>query len=186
MRRSLLCIAGTLFSLLIQALSARAQGTSFTYQGRLNDNGNPAGGTYNLAFSLYPTNTVTGVQLAAGSTSWATLSDRNAKKDFRPVDPRTILDKLATVPIEQWHYKWESASDVPNIGPMAQDFKHAFYPGRDDKSITTLEFDGVELAAIQGLNEKLETARSENASLKQELDELKSEVRLLEERVGKQ
>jgi hypothetical protein len=37
------------------------------------------------------------------------------------------------------------------------DFKSAFYPGRDDKSITTLEFDGVELAAIQGLNQKLET-----------------------------
>ena len=28
---------------------------------------------------------------------------------------------------------------------MAQDFKHAFYPGRDDKGISTLEFDGVEL-----------------------------------------
>ena len=37
-------------------------------------------------------------------------------------------------------------------GAMAQDFKAAFYPGRDDKSISTLEFDGVELAAIQGLN----------------------------------
>jgi len=32
---------------------------------------------------------------------------------------------------------------------MAQDFKAAFYPGRDHKSISTLEFDGVELAAIQ-------------------------------------
>ena len=40
-------------------------------------------------------------------------------------------------------------NDVPNIGPMAQDFKAAFYPGRDDKGISTLEFDGVELAAIR-------------------------------------
>jgi len=39
---------------------------------------------------------------------------------------------------------------------MAQDFKAAFYPGRDNKCITTLEFDGVELAAIKGLNQKLE------------------------------
>lgn len=39
---------------------------------------------------------------------------------------------------------------------MAQDFKAAFYPGRDDKSISTLELDGVELAAIQGLNQKME------------------------------
>jgi predicted RNase H-like nuclease (RuvC/YqgF family) len=66
---------------------------------------------------------------------------------------------------------------------MAQDFKAAFYPGRDDKSISTLEFDGVELAAIQGLNQKLETENAElrkqlnrhseeNAQLKQRLDRL--------------
>lgn len=30
-----------------------AQGTAFTYQGRLNDGGNPANGSYDLAFSLY-------------------------------------------------------------------------------------------------------------------------------------
>jgi len=42
---------------------------------------------------------------------------------------------------------------------MAQDFKAAFFPGRDDKVITTLEFDGVELAAIQGLNEKVESGK---------------------------
>ena len=110
--------------------------------------------------------------LAAGATSWTTLSDRNAKKDFAPVEYQGVLTKLAQVPIEQWHYKWESGKDTLNIGPMAQDFIHAFYPGRDDKGISTLEFDGVELAAIQGLNQKLE-ARSEqlesaNAELKQQ------------------
>ena len=36
---------------------------------------------------------------------------------------------------------------------MTQDFKAPFYPAMDDKSITTLKFDGVELAAIQGLNQ---------------------------------
>jgi hypothetical protein len=41
---------------------------------------------------------------------------------------------------------------------MSQDFKAAFYPGRDHKTISTLEFDGVALAAIQGLNQKLEQA----------------------------
>ena len=83
------------------------------------------------------------------ATSWTTVSDRNAKKNFRPIDPVTVLDKLAAVPVEQWNYKWEKDNDVPNIGPMAQDFKRAFYPGRDDKGISTLEFDGVELAAIR-------------------------------------
>jgi hypothetical protein len=79
-----------------------------------------------------------------------------------PVDYQAVLSKLARVPVEQWNYKWEADGEVPNLGPMAQDFKGAFYLGRDDKSISTLEFDGVELAAIQGLNEKVET-RSQNA-----------------------
>jgi Chaperone of endosialidase len=123
-----------------------------------------------------------GVALQPGATSWSTISDRNAKKNFKPVDTMAVLDKLAAVPIEQWNYKWEKDSDTPNIGPMAQDFKHAFYPGRTDTSINTLEFDGVELAAIQGLNQKLNEQRAENSELKQELDELKAEVKSLEQR----
>lgn len=99
-----------------------------------------------------------GVFLAANGTAWATISDKNAKKNFAAVNAEAVLDKLASVPVEQWNYKWESNDATPNIGPMAQDFVAAFYPGRDDKSITTLEFDGVELAAIKGLNEKLEKA----------------------------
>lgn len=101
-------------------------------------------------------NPIAGVRLDPAATSWATISDRNAKKDFIPVDPDAMLQKLNRVSVGQWRYKWESEESIPHIGPMAQDFKQAFYPGRDDKSITTLEFDGVELAAIQGLNRKLE------------------------------
>jgi hypothetical protein len=35
------------------ALCANAQGTAFTYQGRLNDNGLPANGSYDLLFTVY-------------------------------------------------------------------------------------------------------------------------------------
>src|SRR5215472_13869975 len=34
-------------------LSASAQGTAFTYQGRLNDGSSPATGTYDLRFTIY-------------------------------------------------------------------------------------------------------------------------------------
>jgi hypothetical protein len=118
-----------------------------------------------------------GVSLAANGTSWSTISDRNAKKNFAPIDEDSILQKLAAVPIEQWNYKSENDSDTPNIGPMAQEFKAAFYPGRDDKTISTLEFDGVELAAIQGLNrkltERLEQKETEITELKRAVAELK-------------
>ena len=97
-----------------------------------------------------------GVFLAAGGTSWTVISDRNVKKNFAPVDGGKVLQKLASVPIQEWNYRWEPDDAVPHIGPMAQDFKAAFYPGRDGKTISTQEIDGVALAAIQGLNQKLE------------------------------
>jgi hypothetical protein len=122
-------------------------------------------------FYTFPTGTA-GVSLAAGGTSWGAICDRNAKKNFAPVDSETVLEKLAAVPVERWNYKWEPDGDVPNIGPMAQEFKRAFYPGRDDKSITTLEFDGVEIAAIQGLNLKLREKDAEIQALKGRLDKL--------------
>jgi hypothetical protein len=130
-----------------------------------------------------------GLKLAPGSSSWATLSDRNYKKNIVPVDYQAVLDKLAAVPIAQWNYQWEKDDDVPNIGPMAQDFKLAFYPGRDDKSITTLEFDGVELAAIQALNQKLQeeskTKDAEIGELRQSVAELKAMVSQLAQMKGK-
>src|ERR1039458_5671181 len=69
-----LLIALTLLSALNSQLStAFAQGTAFTYQGRLQNNGSPASGTYNLTFAVFTdsngvnqvgstlTNTATGI-----------------------------------------------------------------------------------------------------------------------------
>jgi hypothetical protein len=118
-----------------------------------------------------------GVHLLAGDTAWSSISDKNAKKNFQPVNAEAVLEKLAAIPVQQWNYKWEADTSTPHLGPMAQDFKAAFYPGRDDKSISTLEFDGVELAAIQGLNRKLEQKETEITELKQRLDALEKIVR---------
>ena len=43
--------------------TAFAQGTAFTYQGRLNSSGSPANGSYDLTFTLYTTN-FTGTAIA--------------------------------------------------------------------------------------------------------------------------
>jgi hypothetical protein len=53
-----------------QLSTAFAQGTAFTYQGRLNSSGSPANGSYDLAFTLYTTN-VTGTALAGPVTNAA-------------------------------------------------------------------------------------------------------------------
>lgn len=134
------------------------------------------GGFY-IVTAINGSGTITaGAYLAAGGTSWSTLSDRNSKKNFVPVNCVEVLDTLATVPVEKWNYKHEKDTDTPNIGPMAQDFKAAFYPGRDDKTISTLEFDGVELAAIKGLHELVKEKDSEIKKLQSELKELKQEL----------
>lgn len=82
-------------------------------------------------------------------------SDRNAKENFAPVDPRKVLDKVAAMTVARWNYK--VAPGLEHIGPVAQDFHAAFgLNGDDDRHIATVDADGVALAAIQGLNQKLE------------------------------
>ena len=53
--------------LCIFAVGARAQTTAFTFQGRLNDNGVPATGSYDLQLKLYDT-AATGTGTQVGST----------------------------------------------------------------------------------------------------------------------
>ena len=69
------------------------------------------------------------------------------------------------------------------MGPMAQDFHAAFGLGVSDKLIDTIDPDGVALAAIQGLNEKLEkrldTKDAEISELRTELSALKEQVAAL-------
>jgi hypothetical protein len=125
-----------------------------------------------------------GVYLAPFGTAWSVISDRNAKKDFAPVDSVGILEKLAAMPVTQWHYKWEETNVTPHIGPVAQDFKAAFYPGSDDKSITTLEADGVALAAIQGLNKKVEDQAQEKDARIKALESKIAELQALVEKLA--
>src|SRR5665213_2061773 len=52
--------------------SARAQGTAFTYQGRLNSGGSPASGNYDLRFTLYDSTNSPGTIIAGPLTNAAT------------------------------------------------------------------------------------------------------------------
>jgi hypothetical protein len=94
-------------------------------------------------------------------------SDRNAKENFAPVSPQEILNKVAALPISTWNFK--TMNDGRHMGPTAQDFHAAFGLGGGNTTITSIDPDGVALAAIQGLNQKLEETRKENAELKQRL-----------------
>jgi hypothetical protein len=95
----------------------------------------------------------TGCTLAAGGTGWFCASDRSLKDKFNAVSPRAVLEKVAQLPITTWVIK---GYDQLHMGPMAQDFRKAFGLGRDDVTINSTDAQGVALAAIQGLNQKLE------------------------------
>jgi hypothetical protein len=119
--------------------------------------------------------------------TWSALafnptSDRNAKENFVPVDPQEVLAKVAALPIAQWNYK--AVAGVDHIGPVAQDFHAAFgLNGDDNKHIATVDADGVALAAIQGLNQKLQAEMAEKdrelQKLRRELDSVKAVVERL-------
>ena len=112
-------------------------------------------------------------------------SDRSLKTDFTNVRPQEILEQLAALPIQRWRYTNEPAS-IRHVGPMAQDFQAAFGLGADGKMIHFVDASGVALAAIQGLNEKLDQKdrqiqdlKTKNDSLAKKLDELTATVESL-------
>jgi len=119
-------------------------------------------------------------------------SDRNVKENFQPVNAGAVLAKVAALPLSEWSYKADE-DHSRHLGPMAQDFHAAFGTGADDKHIAVVDEGGVALAAIQGLNEKVENGKrkaetqmeqlaAENAGLKQSVAELKQLVQSLAEK----
>lgn len=129
--------------------------------GALNIFGTPSGANY-------LSTQANGASLSAGGT-WTNGSSRRFKQDFTTVNALSILNKVVALPISTWTYK--QSSEGLHIGPMAEDFKAAFAVGSDAEHISTVDADGIALAAIQGLNAKLET---ENSALKQRLQSLEA------------
>ena len=113
-----------------------------------------------------------GVQVAAGGNAWSALSDKNSKANFAPIDGRAVMEKLARIPISTWNYKTQDEA-IRHIGPMAQDFAAAFNVGEDDKHITTIDADGVSLAALQGLYQIVQEKDQRISQLEREVAQLK-------------
>lgn len=131
-----------------------------------------------------------GSQTLTISAQPGVVSDRSVKTDFAPLNAGDVLAKLARLPIQQWRYTNEVAG-VRHLGPMAQDFRSVFGFGNNDKFIPFVDEEGVALAAIKGLNEKvvnrsqreeaeIEKLEAENAELKQQNDSLEMRMEKIE------
>lgn len=116
----------------------------------------------------------------SGGGVWTNASSRTFKDAFASVDAVSVLDKLVAMPVMTWFYKGNH-DDGKHIGPVAEDFAEVFGFGGNEKYIGTVDESGVALAAIQGLNTKLE---AENAGLHSKLDALTARLDKLESRRG--
>ena len=112
-----------------------------------------------------------GVKLDNGDTAWEVLSDSTQKTNRRAVNTSIILEKVCELPIEEWNYRHQDARNT-HIGPMAQDFYQIFGYGDDDKTISTIDPDGIALAAIQELANQIAELRAENAAQQRQIQSL--------------
>jgi Chaperone of endosialidase len=125
----------------------------------------------------FPIHHSSGARLTAGGV-WTNASSRSLKTAFEAIDPLAVLAKVEDLPVQGWRYKVEDAS-TRHIGPVAEDFQRVFGLG-DGESIGTVDANGVALAAIQGLVQKMDQALAakdaEIAELRQELRSLKDSL----------
>ena len=113
-----------------------------------------------------------GAHVTNGGT-WTNGSSKAFKTDFSRIDIQSLLHKVAQMDITKWRYRNSDEGD--HIGPTAEDFYQAFGLGHDQKYICTTDADGVALAAIQALYERvlqLEKLSSEQSKLILELREV--------------
>ena len=120
-----------------------------------------------------------GASLPAGSGTWSSLSDSTMKRRHGRVDSKDILNKVAALPIERWSYRTQDES-IHHIGPMAQDFWNLFHLGEDSLGISTIDPDGIALAAIQELAKQNEELRTAVRRYDDELTALRARVQTLE------
>ncbi|MBL9135075.1 MAG: hypothetical protein JNK85_04370 [Verrucomicrobiales bacterium] len=129
------------------------------------------------ALAIQPLSRVDSSLVVAGNVSaqaFLTTSDRHAKQAFSAVDPESVLTRVAGLPITEWSF--QNAPGTRHLGPMAQDFRAAFGLGPDDRHIATVDADGVALAAIQGLNRKVENQTKELQLRDARIDHLEAEL----------
>lgn len=129
-------------------------------------------GSATVAMTIFPTGNVT----IAGTLTQN--SDRNSKENFRDLDHKALLQKIASLDITEWNFKYENAG-IRHIGPMAQDFHTIFGLGEREDRIAPLDTSGVALAAVQGLQKELAERDRRIGELESHLERLDALTRKL-------
>jgi hypothetical protein len=135
-----------------------------------------------LLMSLTPSSSTVTPTGFARAQLFTSVSDRNAKTAFAPIEAKRVLASVAQLPITTWSFRNET--DARHIGPVAQDFHAAFGVGSDDKTISTVDEGGVALAAIQGLYAELQDRDETIAGQQRQIADEQHEIAELRERMA--
>lgn len=167
-------------SLIFEVVSNCA-GDSVGVKTVLQGNGNVGIGTTSPQAKLH----VAGSGIIDGDVALG--SSRTFKHAIEPVDTRDVLDTIRELPIYSWKYR-DDPVQAPHVGPMAEDVHAAFRLGRDEKHLSPADSAGLALAAIQGLDTRLDRElgelRARNAGLVAENAALRTKLLEIEERLG--
>lgn len=122
-----------------------------------------------IEYRFGPTgNLVIAGSLTAGGVFYP--SSRALKDDFRAVDGRDVLSRLAAMPVSEWRYRSDPEASR-HIGPMAEDFRSAFGLGVEAAGLNVGDVAGVTIAAVQGLWMELQEQKAVARELQRTLEE---------------
>ena len=119
------------------------------------------------------------VTVIEGQVAFTSVSDRNQKENFKPVDGEQVLEKIREIPVQSWNYIGHDPKEFRHYGPVAQDFFAAF--GHDDigtvgtpTTINSGDMQGILLIAVQALEILAAEQREVIERLKARLEELET------------
>jgi hypothetical protein len=126
-----------------------------------------------------------GCDLTVAVPSWTCASSRTLKENYLTVDGEDVLARIRTMPITTWNMIGGDRT-VRHLGPVAEDFYHAFGLGLGETTIGLGDIDGVNLAGVKALEartaalrQELDARTAEVAQLRAEMAELRATVQAL-------
>jgi len=119
------------------------------------------------------------VTVIAGKVDFTVDSDSTKKENFIPTDGKIILEKIKEFRLGSWNFKDQDPNKFRHYGPMAQDFFAAF--GHDgigtigtDTTICGSDINGINMIAIQALENRTAELKDENRILREKIEHLEN------------
>jgi hypothetical protein len=119
-----------------------------------------------------------GSYMAAGDNGWTDVSLRTSKDLQEETSGTDVLDLVMQTPIYRYNYKGQDP-EKRYVGPCADDWHASFPSSKDQNGIMARDLAGVSLGAIQGLGRLMAGVQKENATLREEMDELRAQMAAL-------